>query len=494
MIPPELAAATECRRRGDLAAAKEICDQILGKSSNQPETLNLRAMIAHDLGRSDEAIRDLCSAVRVSPQNATFHYNLGTLYYAIGQLEEAVTCFRQALGLRPGFPQALGNLGNTLRRLGDYDAALDVFQQLQQLRPNAAESHNNLGTIYFKQGRFREALESIDRSLSLKPDHAEAKYNRALVSLLTGNLEVGWNDYEWRWRRKGHALPHFPQPQWDGSPLEGKKILLYSEQGLGDTLQFIRYAPLVQERGGDVILACQRPLLKLLARSPGINQLVALDSAGSDFAVQAPLMSLPRLFRTSLNTVPAIVPYIHPDPQLVAAWHKKLENFRAFKIGIVWQGNPLHEDNRQRSVPFYHFIGVARLPGVHVFSLQNDPRDEQLQAMSSGSDARVTDLGSHIDQGESAFVDTAAILKHLDLVITVDTAVAHLAGAMGVPAWVALPFVPDWRWLLNRDDSPWYPTIRLFRQAQTGDWTPVFERITKELQNLISITKSISGI
>lgn len=483
MVPQALRTAIEHRRSGNLQAAERICRQILEEDPHQALALNLLGMIAQQSGRRDRAIEYLHRAVVSNPLDPTFPYNLGTVHYELGALDEAVTCYRQALRLAPDFTEALGNLGNALRRRGDYDEALSISQHLLHLKPDSAEAHNNLGTVLYKLRRLDEALACFEQSLRLKPDHAQAHYNRALVWLLTGDLARGFEEYEWRWRRRGYALPPFRQPAWDGSPLAGKAILLYAEQGLGDTFQFIRYARHVQEQGGAVLVACHRPLLPLLSRCKNVAHFAPLDAHPLDFTVQAPLMSLPRLLGTLLAKVPADVPYLFPDPELAAQWRTELSKLEGLKVGIAWQGDPRNEYDRQRSAGLAHFEELARLAGVRLISLQKGAGVEQLPALAER--VPVTDLGSRLDERSGAFMDTAACMRSLDLVITVDSAIAHLAGGLGVPVWVALPYSPDWRWLLDREDSPWYPTMRLFRQTAAGDWSGVFQRIAAELKKLV---------
>ncbi len=300
--------------------------------------------------------------------------------------------------------------------------------------------------------------------------------------------QPGWPEYEWRWRRQDASPPALTQPLWDGSSLQGKSILLYPEQGLGDTLQFIRYAPLVKQTGATVIVQCQPPLLRLLATCAGIDRLLPEGADLPPFDVQAPLLSLPRILRTTLASIPANIPYLSADPDLRARWRQSLSGVADFKVGIAWQGNPGHKRDRQRSVPLAAFAPLAEAPGVRLVSLQKGPGHEQLTELAER--LRVLDLTDELED----FADTAALLSNLDLVITVDTAVAHLAGAMGIPVWVALPIVPDWRWLLERQDSPWYPTMRLFRQTAWGDWAGVFERLTGALGQKIAATPDMGKV
>ena len=332
-------------------------------------------------------------------------------------------------------------------------------------------------------------MAQYQEALRLKPDFADAQ-QQVFLWLLMGNFEHGWPEYEWRWQRKERATykRSFAQPLWDGTPLDGHVILLHAEQGLGDTIQFVRYASQVKQRGGRVVVECPRELAPLLGRCAGIDQVVIRRQSLPAFDVHAPLLSLPGIFATRLDTIPADIPYLSVDPMLTERWRAELCIIRAFKIGIVWQGNPGHKRDRQRSVSLMQFAPLARVAQVCLFSLQKGPGTEQLQEVAERF--AVTDLGSRFEN----FADTAAVLMQLDLVITVDTAVAHCAGALGIPVWVVLPFAPDWRWLLERNDSPWYPTMRLFRQKQPGDWDEVFGRIREEVKKLLPHSQRTEGM
>jgi hypothetical protein len=337
------------------------------------------------------------------------------------------------------------------------------------------------------------ALEAVVlKSMALKPADCYAT-PRALAWLLMGRSEQGWPGYEWRWRCKEFApLPPLHPPRWDGSPLAGRTILIQTEQGVGDTLQFIRYVPLVQESGGRVILVCQPALVPLLRRSPRIERLVAHGESLPEYDVHVPLLSLPGLFGTTLDTVPAAVPYLDAEPALMEAWRHRLGSYAGFRVGIVWQGNPQFRFDRLRSIPLAQFSPLAQVPGVHLVSLQNGAGRDQLSALPGSFP--VTDLGHQLDDATGAFLDTAAVMKNLDLVISSDTAAAHLAGALGVPVWVPLHDVPDWRWLLDREDSPWYLTMRLFRQSRPGQWEEVFERIAAALQRRLAAPEKLRPI
>jgi tetratricopeptide (TPR) repeat protein len=406
---------------------------------------NLGNALAAQL-KPDEAVAAFQTAIRAKSDYAPAHYNLGIVLAESGRLEEAVASYRQALTLRPGYGEALGNLGHTYRALGDMAQAMASYQQL----------------------------------LQLKPDDPEAHMSRAMAWLLLGDYERGWPEYEWRWQCKEFVLPAYSQPLWDGAPLEGHTILLSAEQGLGDTIQYIRYAKLVKARGGSVLFHCPKALMKLLADCPGIDELVPQGTPPPAFDVHAPLLGLPAILKTTLATVPADVPYLHARPDLIASWRAELARTPGFKIGIGWQGNPSFRADRYRSVPLAEFAPLAQIPGVRLVSLQKGPGVEQIPKVKF----EILDLSRQLDE-TGPFLDTAAVMKSLDLVIACDTVIAHLAGALGVPVWVALSSSSHFCWLVDRTDSPWYPTARLFRQRSSGDWSDVFEGMRRALGNAV---------
>jgi hypothetical protein len=324
----------------------------------------------------------------------------------------------------------------------------------------------------------------------LKPDYADAHWNLSLLVLRFGDFEQGWVEHEWRWKIDQTQPREFSKPRWDGEALEGQTILLHAEQGFGDTIQFVRYAALVKERnpGAGVVVQCQKRLVNLLRTCRGIDRLVLEGGELPAFDVHAPLLSLPGILKTTLETIPADVPYLFADEGLVAKWKAKLDAVKGFRVGINWHGREGNVESRRRDVPLEFFEGLAQVPGVRLVSSQKGEAATRSEVGGQGSELGETDAArpTIVDVGEfdtdsGAFMDTSAIMMNLDLVITSDTSVAHLAGALGVPVWVALPFVPDWRWLLDRSDSPWYPTMRLFRQKRIGDWMGVFEEIRAAL-------------
>ena len=385
--------------------------------------------------------------------------------------------------MQPDNAATHSNLGNALRFQGKLDEAIASYQQALRLQPDYADAHSNLGNSLRDQGLIDEAIASYQRALQLKPDYAEAHLNLSMPLLLRGNFDQGWAEYEWRWRFKGFlpkgaSRPPTTDRDWDGSPLRGRSILLHAEQGLGDTIQFIRYASLLKESGAArITLVCPPSLQRLLSRCPDIDQIVT-GSPFPDFDVCAFLLSLPRPLGTlSIEAIPAKVPYLDCAPELVERWDARLAELGAgrpgLRVGIAWQGYPGHKGDLWRSVRLEQFAALAEHPGIHLISLQQGPGSEQLE--------KTPGLALPIGPELADLAETAAVIRCLDLVISVDTAVAHLAGALAAPVWLALPMVPDWRWLLERPDSPWYPTMRLFRQEKRGEWNEVFGRIKDAL-------------
>jgi tetratricopeptide (TPR) repeat protein len=476
--PDALTLALGCYQAGDYQSAEPLCRQFLQTTPGHAQAWCLLGAICQRQGRPAEAADHYREAVRRQPAYAAAHSNLGVALRELGDLDGAIAAYEQALRLNPGAADTLNNIGNSLSQKGEYEAAAVYLRHALRLKPEYAEAYSNLGNVLRDSGRHAEALVCFEYALRLNPNHIEAHFNRALEWLRRGNFEAGWPEWEWRWRLKQFHPGAHTRPRWDGTPLKGRTILVHAEQGLGDTLQFLRFLPLVQQRGGRVLLACVASLHALLARSPGIDAMASLDGPLPDCDVQVALLSLPGLLGITLATLPAEVPYVFPDPALVERWGDELADTDGFKIGLAWQGNPAQRVDRWRSFPLRVTSPLARLPGLRLFSLQKGPGTEQLGDVP---DYGIIDLGSRLDEGAGAFMDTAAVMQHLDLVLTCDTAVAHLAGALGVPVWVPLAYAADWRYLLDRDDSPWYPTMRLFRQSRLGDWAEVFERIASEL-------------
>jgi tetratricopeptide (TPR) repeat protein len=439
---------------------------------------NLGAAL-HDLGRYEEAVQCYRRALEINPLDAATHSNLGNTLRAQEDLERAAASYRRALELKPDYAVAYNNLGNVLQSLGRLDEAVACLKRALKLKPDYSEAHTNLGTAFAIERRFDDAFACYARALALNPDSVYAHFARSMLNLLLGDFERGWPEYEWRAKTDLATQRQFPRPVWDGTPIGGKIIFLYSEQGFGDTIQFVRYAAEIKKQHphATVILESPRALLPLLSRCPFIDQLIGCGEPLPAFDLHAPLLSVPGIVKTSLGNIPAEIPYLFADRALVEGWRKRLERVPGIKIGINWRGRPL---TRRRDLPLQSFKALAELPRVTLISLQKGTgREELIAAQAAGFP--VIDLGDDFDEAGGAFMDTAAVMMNLDLVITSDTAIPHLAGALGVPVWLGLPFVPDWRWLVDRPDSPWYPTMRLFRQQKQGDWTKVFDEIAAAL-------------
>ncbi|MBD2089388.1 tetratricopeptide repeat protein [Microcoleus sp. FACHB-1515] len=466
-------------QQGKLDAAAEHFRHLLTLHPDNPDLHNHLGNTLQKLDRFAEAIPHYETAIARQPA-PSYYNNLGAALQDLGRSAEAIAVYQQALTLDSNYPDAYYNLGNALKDLTRYTDCVKVYQRAIELAPRHAEAHNNLGLVLYELGRLEAAIAVYEQAIELRTNYPDAHLNMALSLLAAGDLERGFQEYEWRWQVKGKnfkPMRSFLQPLWDGSDPTGKTILLHAEQGFGDTIQFIRYVPLVAAKGGRVIVECQPPLARLLQTVPEIAQVIPAGSPLPEFDVHLPLLSLPDRFRTSLQTIPCQTPYLQP-PEAAP-----LQLTGSPKVGIVWAGSPDNANDRQRSCPFETFADLLNVPGIVFFSLQKGERSIDLQAVSG-----VTDLSEHLRD----FADTAAAIARLDLVITVDTAVSHLTGALGKPVWVLLSFAPDWRWMRDRLDSPWYSTARLFRQPAPGDWASVISQAKTALEQWRSRTRSSS--
>jgi Flp pilus assembly protein TadD len=498
-------------RAGKLVEAERIYRQLLAQQPKHPEALHMLGLLAGQLGRNDLAVDLLREAIGLNPGNAEAHNNLwvilrrtGRLDEAIigcrrsialnpslsethnnlglamrdkGQFDEATAAFGRAIALRPNNAEAYCNLGVTLRKGGRLDEAITVLGHAIAINPNLPEAHNQLGNVYFETGQINEAMAVYRRAIALNPDHAEAHTNLALTLLARGDFQEGWQEYEWRGRCKDFLSParNYPQAQWDGRPLQDRILLLQVEQGLGDVIQFLRYVPLVRRRGVRVILECQAELRRLLEIAGCDCQLALRGEPVPDFDVHCPLLTLPRIFGANLSNIPNTVPYLRADARDSERWRRRLAGEGQFaKVGLRWAANPAH-GSPHRSMKLATLAPLGGVIGVKFFSLQKGAAADEAQTPPPG--LQLIDWTEELTD----FADTAALVANLDLVISVDTSVGHLAGAMGKQVWSMLPFVADWRWLLGRDDSPWYPTMRLFRQSRRGDWGEVIAQVAEAL-------------
>lgn len=426
--------------------------------------------------RLDEAQQMALALMRAQPRNFHVQHLLGALAARRGRWEECVAAATAALALQPGHPEALANRGAALRMLGRIEEALADYDRAIAAAPGSAEAHNNRGVALAALNRHREAIDAYTRALELRPDYERARFNRATSRLVLGDLAHGWRDHESRWTgsemHSGKRV--LPGREWDGrEELAGKTLLLYAEQGMGDTIQFARYATLAARRGARVILEVHAPLVPLLRAIEGVDKAIALGEALPSFDLHAALMSLPLAFGTTRDSIPHAVPYLRADEGAVAAWRERLRDGNGKHIGLAWSGSRTLRNDANRSIALSRLASLVS-PGRTLVAIQTDIRDTDRAAVKG--------LGIRTFPSELRdLADTAALVCALDLVISVDTVAAHLAGALAKPAWVLLPFAPDWRWLLDRDDSPWYPTARLFRQPRIGDWDAVIERVAAAL-------------
>ena len=453
------------------------------------ETQSGLGTVLFGLCRYDEALTHFLAAVEIDPDSAAALNNVGIALTNLRRAGEAVSIFDRALSISPSLPELFSNKGSALKAIGRYDEALACYDRAIALKPDYAHAHNNRGNCLDEMMRADEALSSYHRALDVQPGYAEAHWNIAVNRLRVGDFKTGWPKSEWRW--KCPALPlsfrAFEQPLWlGGESLEGKTLLLHSDQGLGDALQFCRYVPLLAARGARVILEVQQSLHELLSRLNGASQIICRGDTIPDFDFHCSLGSLPLAFDTTLDNIPSDVPYLSAGDHGRAS-KDRLDSAKTPRVGLVWSGNPGHTNDHNRSIALTTLLPLLDVEAQFV-SLQKDvrPADQAILRQQR----HILDFGPQLD----SLVDTAAILEHLDLVISVDTSVAHLAGALGRQVWIILPYVPDWRWLLDRDDSPWYPTARLFRQTASREYTSVIERVRTELVELIAaeqIRKSV---
>ncbi len=458
------------------------CAVVLAPAQAEPYN-NLGATLT-GCGLSAEALLPLGRALTIRPANPQAENNLGNALIESDRIDPAIAAFRRAVAQWPDFTDAWINLGGALMDRGDIAAAIAACRQAAIRRPDAASAYNNLGNALKIAGRLEAADRAFRHGLGCRPDDAEIHFNHAAVLLKRGDFRAGWAEYEWR--RKTPQSPfrqlRLPQAEWDGAPPAGRRIMLYAEQGLGDALQFCRFAETVAARGGRVILRVYPSLVRLLASLPGVVQVVSTEAPLPEFDLHLPLMSVPAVLGLDVDAIARRLPYLSPALADLAPWRDRLARLAGVKVGLAWSGDPRPQDrdahllDRRRSLTLAHFAELADIPGLSLVSLQKGQPAAQARTPPSGM--MLFDAAEWIDD----FADTAALLANLDLVISVDTSVAHLAGALGKPVWILSRFDGCWRWLEDRDDSPWYPTARLYRQAAPGDWPPVVRRLAGDLR------------
>lgn len=539
-----LLTAARLQQSGDYPEAERLCHTILNRFPRQPDALHILGLIADKTGDSQTALRLIRKAIKFHPAWAPFYSSLATVEEKLGRMEDAASSYEKALKLQPNsaetcillgihyyhrknlnesirffqkavevnpqLPQGWNNLGVAFQDQKNHDKALSAFERALAINPNYADAHFNRGNVLQQLDRYSEAAASLNEALRLQPDYpevwnvfgiicnnlrdpraaecfrkaiqlrptfAEAQCHLAFLLLLHGEYEEGWKQYEWRWRvpKFPSRIRDFPQPLWSGEELQGKRILLHAEQGLGDTIQFARYVPLVAARGGHVIFEVPQRLFRLFQGLAGIAEFVVEGSTLPPFDVHCPLMSLPRAFATAIDTIPSPVSLA---TEVASDRTLPRDPASPLRIGLVWAGSPTNVNDRRRSVSLAALRAFGKVSGASFYSLMKNPSAQELADVAA--DLPVGDLCS----SDNDLADTAAHIQSLDLVITVDTSIAHLAGSMGKPVWILLQYAADWRWLLDPDDSPWYPSARLFRQNSPGDWAGVIAKVHRELELL----------
>jgi Flp pilus assembly protein TadD len=465
------------------AEAEACLRQALQLRPDDADVLNNLGTAVWEQGRSPEATAYYLRAYQFKRNDFGILNNLGMTLWEQGRPEKAIVYYQRALQLTPDSFDAQMNLGVSLSDIGNFDEALVWLRGSVRLRPDSAEAWDNVGMTLARQGQWEEAMKCYDESVRRRPDFGEARRNRALGWLAHGDFERGFPESEWRLKCRNPPGFRFPRPLWAGEPLEGRTIMLHYEQGFGDTLQFIRFAPQVKERGGRVWLFCQTPLVRLMSLCPSLDWVIDGSPPFPDFPIHAPLLSVPSILKITTATFPR-EPYLEADAATIDFWRPILSRalgvtqlHSVFKIGIAWQGSPLNRIDRWRSFPLSHFANLSRFPGVRLINLQVGAGTEQLAEQAENFPVTQLHRGIEGLEDKRDFLDTAAVMSLLDLVITPETAVAHLAGALGVRTWVALSTVGDWRWMTGGDSCPWYPSARLFRQTTLHDWAGVFRQI-----------------
>lgn len=453
--------------------------------AQRPALVDQRLLLGRALilaGRPAEAADELRDLLERQPGLSAACVNLGVALRKLGRPAEAVAVYRKGLAATPDDTALLSNLGSTLDGEGRGSEAVALFHRAIARQPDFADAHVNLSVALRDLNRLEEAGAAAREAIRLKPDSAEAHTNLGHTRLLLGDLEQGFAEYEWRFRLPDFSSPKrsFGVPVWDGGPLAGRTLLVHDEQGVGDGINFIRYVPLLKERGARVVVEVNTQLVRLFQGVEGADAVVGRFTPLPPVDASVSLLSVPRLLGTRVDTIPAKVPYLKAEPALLESWGERLASVPGRKVGIVWAGSPEHRNDRNRSLALESLAPLGQVPGVCLVSVQKGPAAARLERPVPGMD--VLDLGREIRD----FADTAAILMHFDLLISVDTSVAHLAAALGRPVWTLLPFAPDWRWLMDREDTPWYPTMRLFRQARAGDWDGVLARVAAALRETVT--------
>ena len=480
-IKPDYAAAYSSR--GNLLQDLKRLDEALQSynsaifnNKRDPEVYYNRGLALQGLKRFDEALENYDTTIYLNPNYAEAYSNRGNTLQELKRIDEAVVNYDRAISLKPDYAEAYSNLGNALQELKKFEEAVVNYDQAILLKPDYAEAYSNRGKALQELKKFDGAIENYDTAIKINPTFADAYWNKSILKILQGEFLEGWLLYEWRWKSDlGKPLRHFRSSLWLGQEIiENKSLLIYAEQGLGDTIQFIRYAKLAEQLGAHVILELPSEFIKIASTLAGQFTLIEMGKVLPESDYHCPLMSLPLAFKTTVETIPNEVPYLYADIVKKNKWQKRIGNKAQTRIGLVWSGSIAHKNDHNRSIPFEKIATLLKLP-IELHCLQKEIRTTDQIFISSNNNIIIH------TEFLSDFSDTAALIDEMDLVISVDTSVAHLAGALGKDVWILLPYVPDYRWMLNRADCPWYPSAKLFRQSDRGDWDGVIRQIENEL-------------
>jgi tetratricopeptide (TPR) repeat protein len=465
---------------GSHTAAVTLLKEAVRRFPNNPALINSLGLALHGAGRFADAVQVFEVAFRIAPAIGAIAYNLGNARKEAGDLPGAMASYVKALEAGPPLPEIFNNLGLVFQETGSSGHARAAYGSALDLDAQFLPAALNLAYLHIQEREPEGAIALLDSALRFHPDSADAHWLLSHALLVHGEYERGWKEYEWRWEKMRGATYRRRDMarQWGGEDLTGRRILLYAEQGLGDAMQCARYIPMVAARGGEVVVECQPELVSLMATVEGVGSVHPREGEIPLCDIECPLMSLPGIFGTTLETIPSVIPYVHPEEGGAEKWKKWCDDGTSRpRIGVVWAGNASHRNDARRSLPSAKLAGLTAIEGVRWISVQKGSAEDVRLAVPAG--VVLEYAGAHLGD----LSDTAALLKQLDLVITVDTAVAHLAGAMGLPVWVLVPYAPDWRWRLEGEGTPWYPSVRLLRQPRPGDWDAVIANIRDLLQN-----------
>ncbi len=468
-------------------AAKDYLIELIDLDNSKPEYFSALATTQKKLNLLDEAKSNYYEALKLNPSFWEAYYNLGLIFQESGIIDEAIQFYQKAIALNSQLYLAYYNLGNAYKNMDNFDLAIQNYSSAVKIKNNYADAYYNMGVVYEQLYNFSEALINYNIAIKSEPNHVYAHWNKSLLLLLNGDFKNGFQEYEWRLLREESVKRNFLKPRLNNQDIHNKKIYIYSEQGLGDAIQFIRFLPLLKNMGCYLIFEADPQLISLFSHLSFIDLLIPrknLNEPNIDYDYHIPLLSLPFLLKPDFYSIPADKSYLQPDSQKVRSWHERILSNK-IKVGIVWAGNRYHQGDKKRSIPLIDFKVLSQVKEIELFSLQKGESSYELSQI----DFPVLGI---ISEELNDFSDTAAAIENLDLVITVDTSAAHLSGALGKEAWLLLPYFPDWRWQLIRSDSPWYPSMKLFRQSKPDDWSLVFREVLNELNLFVKQKKELN--